>query len=127
MGVFARQPVRQGGPRWLGSTDTGRFIGWLERALTFGLMVARQPEGVGFLLAAKSVLRIGDLKDPADRTHAEYIIIGTLAKAAELLQKSAPGREDSNACKWLSGSSVRTLPHDIACGSPADPHVIAVT
>ena len=57
--------------------NAGRYIGWLELALTFGFIVAKQPEGVGFLLAAKSVLRIGDLKDEHDRSHAEYIIIGT--------------------------------------------------
>jgi hypothetical protein len=57
--------------------NAGRYIGWLERALTFAFMLAKQPEGVGFLLAAKSVLRIGDLKDEHDRSHAEYIIIGT--------------------------------------------------
>lgn len=57
--------------------STGRYIGWLERGLTFAFIVANQPEGVGFLLAAKSVLRIGDLKDHNDKTHAEYIIIGT--------------------------------------------------
>jgi hypothetical protein len=55
----------------------GRYIGWLERGLTFAFIIARQPEGVGFLLAAKSVLRIGDLRDEHDRSHAEYIIIGT--------------------------------------------------
>ncbi len=57
--------------------NAGRYIGWLERALTFAFILMRMPEGVGFLLAAKSVLRIGDLKDPSDRSHAEYIIIGT--------------------------------------------------
>lgn len=57
--------------------NAGRYIGWLERVLTFAFILARQPEGVGFLLAAKSVLRIGDLKDEHDRSHAEYIIIGT--------------------------------------------------
>lgn len=57
--------------------NAGRYIGWLERGLTFAFIVARQPEGVGFLLAAKSLLRIGDLRDQQDRSHAEYIIIGT--------------------------------------------------
>lgn len=57
--------------------NAGRYIGWLERALTFAFILMKMPEGVGFLLAAKSVLRIGDLKDPGDRSHAEYIIIGT--------------------------------------------------
>jgi hypothetical protein len=57
--------------------NIGRYIGWLERALTVAFIAAKQPEGVGFLLAAKSVLRIGDLKDEHQRSHAEYIIIGT--------------------------------------------------
>jgi hypothetical protein len=57
--------------------NAGRYIGWLERALTLGFILTSMPQGVGFLLAAKSVLRIGDLKDPTDRSHAEYIIIGT--------------------------------------------------
>lgn len=57
--------------------NAGRYIGWLERGLTFAFILMKMPEGVGFLLAAKSVLRIGDLKEQGDRSHAEYIIIGT--------------------------------------------------
>jgi hypothetical protein len=61
----------------VGPRNAGRYIGWLERTLTFGFIIVGKPEGVGFLLAAKSVLRIGDLRDPDDRSQAEYIIIGT--------------------------------------------------
>ncbi|MFQ6548878.1 DUF3307 domain-containing protein [Aestuariibius sp. 2305UL40-4] len=57
--------------------DAGRLIGQLERALAFGLVTAGYPSGVGFLLAAKSVLRFNASKD--DRRVAEYVIIGTLA------------------------------------------------
>ena len=35
-------------------------------------------EAVGFLLAAKSVFRFGDLKDDKDRMRTEYVLIGTL-------------------------------------------------
>jgi hypothetical protein len=35
-------------------------------------------QGVGFLVAAKSILRIGEVKAPEQRKEAEYIIIGTL-------------------------------------------------
>ncbi|NLX81670.1 MAG: DUF3307 domain-containing protein, partial [Proteiniphilum sp.] len=35
-------------------------------------------EGIGFLLAAKSVFRFGDLKESKDRKLTEYILIGTL-------------------------------------------------
>ena len=35
-------------------------------------------EGVGFLIAAKSVFRFGDLSKAKDRKLTEYILIGTL-------------------------------------------------
>jgi hypothetical protein len=37
-----------------------------------------QIEGVGFLVAAKSVFRFGELTDHQNRLEAEYITIGTL-------------------------------------------------
>ncbi|GAB1480228.1 hypothetical protein MASR2M74_28030 [Paracoccaceae bacterium] len=55
----------------------GRLIGLLERGLIFGLILLGQPEGVGLLMAAKSILRFGAVKD--DRALSEYVIIGTLA------------------------------------------------
>lgn len=55
----------------------GRTIGQLERGLIFALVLLGQPEGVGLLIAAKSILRFGAIKD--DRALSEYIIIGTLA------------------------------------------------
>ena len=57
----------------------GRVIGLLERAIIFGLVAAGQPQGVGFLLAAKSILRFGEVREPGQRAAAEYIIIGTLS------------------------------------------------
>jgi hypothetical protein len=35
-------------------------------------------EAIGFLLAAKSVFRFGDLRKSKDRKLTEYILIGTL-------------------------------------------------
>lgn len=55
----------------------GRVIGQLERGLIFALVLLGQPEGVGLLIAAKSILRFGAIKD--DRALSEYVIIGTLA------------------------------------------------
>jgi hypothetical protein len=55
----------------------GRVIGHLERSLIFVLVLLGQPEGVGLLIAAKSILRFGAIKD--DRALSEYVIIGTLA------------------------------------------------
>lgn len=60
-----------------GLPNGGRAIGWLERALIFLLLLTGQAEGIGFLIAAKSVLRFGTVGD--DRAVSEYVIIGTLA------------------------------------------------
>lgn len=58
----------------------GRVIGHLERGLIFGLILLGQPQGVGLLIAAKSILRFGAVRD--DRALSEYVIIGTLASFA---------------------------------------------
>lgn len=55
----------------------GQVIGNLERGLIFLLMLSGQAQGIGFLIAAKSVLRFGTVGD--DRAISEYVIIGTLA------------------------------------------------
>jgi len=56
----------------------GKIIGLLERTLVLTFVLVGKPEGVAFVVAAKSVFRIGDLTNQADRLHAEYIMIGTL-------------------------------------------------
>lgn len=61
-----------------GFEQGGRLIGQLERALILLFVLANQLSGVGFLIAAKSILRIGEVKDRSHRMEAEYIIIGTL-------------------------------------------------
>lgn len=60
-----------------GLVNGGAWIGLLERALTFGLVLAGRFEAIGFLIAAKSVLRFNYASQ--DRAHSEYVIIGTLA------------------------------------------------
>jgi hypothetical protein len=35
-------------------------------------------DAIGFLLAAKSIFRFGDLKEAKDRKLTEYVLIGTL-------------------------------------------------
>lgn len=60
-----------------GLPNGGAVIGLLERALTFALVLAGQTAGVGFLIAAKSFLRVGTVE--RNRKLAEYVIIGTLA------------------------------------------------
>jgi hypothetical protein len=56
----------------------GRYIGMLERLFVFGFVIAQQWQAIGFLIAAKSVFRFGDLSQSRDRQLTEYILIGTL-------------------------------------------------
>ncbi|MDA3943794.1 MAG: DUF3307 domain-containing protein [Bacteroidetes bacterium] len=58
--------------------NAGKYIGILERIFVFTFVVTANWEGIGFLLAAKSVFRFGDLKESKDRKLTEYILIGTL-------------------------------------------------
>ena len=58
--------------------SAGKYIGILERLFVFAFFASGHPEGVGFLLAAKSVFRFGDLKEAKSRKLTEYVLIGTL-------------------------------------------------
>jgi hypothetical protein len=58
--------------------NAGKYIGMLERLLILVFVLIGQWAGVGFLLAAKSIFRFGDLKEAQDRKLTEYIMIGTL-------------------------------------------------
>jgi MFS family permease len=58
-----------------GLKDGGKQIGRLERALIFAFILVGEPTGIGFLVAAKSILRFEEAKQ---QPVAEYVIIGTL-------------------------------------------------
>jgi hypothetical protein len=58
--------------------NAGKYIGILERIFIFTFVIMGKWEGIGFLLAAKSIFRFGDLKESKDRKLTEYILIGTL-------------------------------------------------
>lgn len=58
--------------------DAGKIIGFLERLLVFTFIMNHHWEAVGFLLAAKSVFRFGNLKESHDRKLTEYVLIGSL-------------------------------------------------
>mgnify|MGYP002624413709 FL=1 len=60
-----------------GLANGGALIGVLERGLIFLFIFAGQPMGIGFLVAAKSVLRFE--ATAGDQRASEYVIIGTLA------------------------------------------------
>jgi hypothetical protein len=88
--VFLTKPVsviiRQIISKWTPETESkeseslvnaGNFIGILERLFVFVFIVTGKWEAVGFLLAAKSIFRFGDLKESKDRKLTEYVLIGT--------------------------------------------------
>lgn len=58
--------------------NAGKYIGMLERLFVFAFVVTNHWPAIGFLLAAKSVFRFGDLSKSKDRKLTEYILIGTL-------------------------------------------------
>jgi Protein of unknown function (DUF3307) len=60
-----------------GLANGGKLIGWMERGLIFLLVIVGQPAGIGFLIAAKSILRFETTSQ--DQRAGEYVIIGTLA------------------------------------------------
>ena len=62
----------------LGLPHAGKWIGYLERILILTFILTGNLEGVGFLLAAKSVFRFGDLNKAKDIKITEYVMIGTL-------------------------------------------------
>jgi hypothetical protein len=55
--------------------NTGRLIGVLERLILYMLVLAGQFTAIGFILAAKGLVRYRALED---RTFAEYFLVGTL-------------------------------------------------
>lgn len=58
--------------------NAGSYIGMLERLFVFTFILTGHWEAIGFLLAAKSAFRFGDLKESKDRKLTEYVLIGTL-------------------------------------------------
>ncbi|WP_245140911.1 DUF3307 domain-containing protein [Chryseobacterium daecheongense] len=59
-------------------TSAGKYIGILERLLVFTFILVNHWEGVGFMVAAKSVFRFSDLAQAKQRKLTEYVLIGTL-------------------------------------------------
>lgn len=59
--------------------DAGMLIGIMERLMIVFFMQVGFLEGIGFLLAAKSIFRFGDLTNAKDTKFTEYVLVGTLA------------------------------------------------
>ncbi len=55
--------------------NAGNYIGILERLFIFCFILTHHFEAIGFLLAAKSIFRFGDLKAAKERNLTEYLLI----------------------------------------------------
>jgi len=61
-----------------GLERAGLWIGCLERVLVYSFIIAGYSEAIALLVAAKSLFRFGEIKDPGKRKETEYILIGSL-------------------------------------------------
>lgn len=52
----------------------GRWIGTIERVLALALVLLNQYTAIGFIIAAKSILRYNE----KDTGKTEYVLVGTL-------------------------------------------------
>lgn len=60
----------------------GRYIGIFERILVLTFIITDNFAAIGFLIAAKSILRFSDKTETGARKQTEYVLIGTLMSFA---------------------------------------------
>jgi hypothetical protein len=75
IGLYMKEIFKENDMPTEGLKNGGKLIGQLERILVLILILIGQPLGIGFLVAAKSILRFDESKV---QLVAEYVIIGTL-------------------------------------------------
>ena len=62
--------------------NAGRWIGYVERLLALSFILVDEYTGLGFLVATKTVFRVGDLSRERDMRLTEYMMLGTLMSFA---------------------------------------------
>ena len=65
--------------------QAGRYIGYVERLLALSFILVDEYTGLGFLVATKTVFRVGDLSRQKDMRLTEYMMLGTLLSFATAL------------------------------------------
>lgn len=65
-----------------GLERAGMWIGRLERTLILTFILLARYDAIGFLIAAKSILRFGETRSADSRKESEYILIGTMMSFA---------------------------------------------
>ena len=82
LGMTRRMLLKQwtpSSPNLQSLPKAGQWIGYIERILILTFVLVGSFEGVGFLLAAKSVFRFGELNKAKEIQTTEYVLIGTFA------------------------------------------------
>lgn len=69
-------------PRDSSLEAAGRYIGIFERILVLTFILTNNFAAIGFLIAAKSILRFSDKSEIGARKQTEYVLIGTLMSFA---------------------------------------------
>jgi len=71
-------------PEMIGTSlrGAGVYIGIIERLMIYGAVITLNWNVIGFLVAAKSIFRYGDMRDVNDRKYTEYVFVGTLLSFA---------------------------------------------
>ena len=79
IGTFIRGWIPSNNMQAQGMPRAGAWIGYIERVLIVTFVITGNIEAVGFLLAAKSIFRFGDLNKAREIKITEYVLLGTLA------------------------------------------------
>ena len=79
-GVLRKYPISEidSNTNMVGIVAGGELIGYLERVLILTFTLVGSYAAVGFVLAAKSIFRFGELNKTDNRSMAEYVLIGSL-------------------------------------------------
>ena len=88
--------TRLGTPR-PGLDRAGRFIGLAERTLIFIAIQLRAEALIGFIIAAKAILRLPEARDAGTRELSEYYLAGSFASLAWAIGLSVLTRWRSRA------------------------------
>ena len=84
--IFTKRLIEENNLVLVGLANGGKLIGQLERCLIFLFIFIGQPAGIGFLVAAKSILRFEEAKE---QRLAEYVLIGSLLSFSIAIALSA--------------------------------------
>ncbi|GGA73120.1 hypothetical protein GCM10011369_13550 [Neiella marina] len=80
--ILSKHPISgsedSNNPNITGLVAGGELIGYLERVLILTFTLVGCYAAVGFVLAAKSIFRFGELNKSNDRSMTEYVLIGSL-------------------------------------------------